>query len=574
MSDQATPTTTVAPPSAPAPAPAAAAAAKVVPPPAVVRRGRGAFTSGLKSDMPAEMLRRVDAAVPATTTANSANNATTTNAAAPAAGGGIANRVFGDLLAKKKADDAAKAAAAAAANNAGESGEASADPTVATANTTDDGYVPLTSVRFAPGTNAHPNMNKNKMNRPSATFAADGGGGKVEEEDEDGNLKKKKAADDGVDVDIKVTADAATAAAEEDNGEAEGDEATKGDEAEATQPPALSEAEAAAQQAKWEASEREDMRRARAQANEVLRAQAEAFDDGELHPLTVASVGGGAGGDESFDHALNTYGHSSHWHSGANGRHYEDHVDPLLVSPVLTCSRFAALKKFFLNTFYDLWCLEDNKSQKVSIKLEFGKAFYTRSSRASSFSSGDLKRQTRVPFTDFVSNLNKETSQMYFINDAPLTVARGLDAIGDARERANYTLVKIFFFSKERQSHIVVRAIWDQQFDCFELTDVEHIGITFSWLVLNMGDVPEEEQSRTSAVGGGEGVFLRHALPVEVQFRAFQRKKTIVGHPLEKKAKFILRKLTAAEHDRLRHGYGSYDSVDFHAIARTEKKET
>lgn len=308
-----------------------------------------------------------------------------------------------------------------------------------------------------------------------------------------------------------------------------------------------------AQQRIWECQEEEDLKKARRQANEELLRMAEAFDDGKLHPLTVDRNEGGSG---VIDH-----------YSSRN-----NDTNPLLVSPVLTCSRFSSLANFFVETFHDLWSLEDTKSQKVSIKLEFGKAFYTRSSRASSFSAdSDFQRQRKVPFTNFIEGLNKETSQLYFINDAPLTVARGLDAVVDTRNKATYTLVKIFFFSKERQSHIVVRAIWDQQFDCFELTDIEHIGITFSWLILNLEDLPLEDQQRDKGAATkapDDEVFLRHALPVEVQFRAFQRKKTLVGHPLEKKAKFILRKLTAAEHDRLHHGHGSYDSVDFHAIAR------
>ncbi|KAL7701913.1 hypothetical protein N2W54_003174 [Lotmaria passim] len=203
--------------------------------------------------------------------------------------------------------------------------------------------------------------------------------------------------------------------------------------------------------------------------------------------------------------------HSSHLFSkGAAGEvegedvdHYqdEDEVVPLTVqqagtttsimyensvanSPVLTARRFASLHDYFLREFRFLLNLEDVRTQNVSVQINLGAA-YCCLARQGSYST-PLKHAT---FGEFVERMNTESMQLYFIRDCPACVSRAVDMeSGSLNFPATSTTVKINFFSNERQSRSIARAVWDSDEDQFRLLDVENIGVTFNWTVFSLDE--------------------------------------------------------------------------------------
>ncbi|KPA86822.1 hypothetical protein ABB37_00877 [Leptomonas pyrrhocoris] len=188
---------------------------------------------------------------------------------------------------------------------------------------------------------------------------------------------------------------------------------------------------------------------------------------------------------------------------GENVDHYldEDEVVPLTVqqagtstsvmyensianSPVLTARRFSALHDYFLREFRLLLNLEDVRTQNVSVKINLGAA-YCCLARQGSYST-PLKHAT---FGEFVERMNTESMQLYFIRDCPACVSRAVDMeSGSLNFPASTTTVKINFFSNERQSRSIARAVWDSDEDQFRLLDVENIGVTFNWSVFSLDE--------------------------------------------------------------------------------------
>ncbi|CAJ1989669.1 protein of unknown function - conserved [Leishmania donovani] len=153
-------------------------------------------------------------------------------------------------------------------------------------------------------------------------------------------------------------------------------------------------------------------------------------------------------------------------------------------SPVLTAKRFASLRDYFLREFRFLLSLEDVRSQNVSVKINLGAA-YCCLARQGSYST-PLKHAT---FGEFVERMNTESMQLYFIKDCPACVSRAVDMeSGSLHFPASSTTVKINFFSNERQSRSIARAVWDSDADQFRLLDVENIGVTFNWSVFSLDE--------------------------------------------------------------------------------------
>ena len=217
-------------------------------------------------------------------------------------------------------------------------------------------------------------------------------------------------------------------------------------------------------------------------------------------------------------------------------------------APCLTMQRFIGLAPFFHQELIHLWSLEDISKQRVTIRLEFGNIFFSANSSSSNEPRSVL---------DLATSIAKEAAQLFFINDAPLCVARALDVSTMGCVRAKYTLVKIMFFSYEKQTFVVARALWDCQYNSFQLVDIEHVGVTFVWTVL-YADTEAPER--------------RNIVPFEVQFRAFHRSKAVAGHPICAIARNILNQLTEAEHQKLQHGATSWDSIDFNELFSTEEE--
>lgn len=272
------------------------------------------------------------------------------------------------------------------------------------------------------------------------------------------------------------------------------------------------------------------------------------------------------------------------------------HEHNLANSPVLTAKRFSSLRDYFLREFRFLLTLDDVCTQNVSVKINLGAA-YCCLARQGSYST-PLKHAT---FGEFVERMNVESMQLYFIKDCPACVSRAVDMeSGSLRFPANSTIVKINFFSNERQSRSIARAIWDSQTNMFQLLDVENVGVTFNWTVFALdesfvrrkrksdsGSHGVESSTAPPAVGaplGGptapageegdkaaespddEDDLARNktiAYPFEVEFRAFRRWKQQADNPAAPLAKAILEELSLAEHNYLSHGSSAaYERMD------------
>ncbi|GET89441.1 hypothetical protein, conserved [Leishmania tarentolae] len=165
-------------------------------------------------------------------------------------------------------------------------------------------------------------------------------------------------------------------------------------------------------------------------------------------------------------------------------------------SPVLTAKRFASLRDYFLREFRFLLSLEDLRTQNVSVKINLGAA-YCCLARQGSYST-PLKHAT---FGEFVERMNTESMQLYFIKDCPACVSRAVDMeSGSLHFPSSSTTVKINFFSNERQSRSIARAVWDSDVDQFRLLDVENPGVTFNWCVFSLDETFVRRKNEVQAV--------------------------------------------------------------------------
>ncbi|EKF38739.1 hypothetical protein MOQ_001050 [Trypanosoma cruzi marinkellei] len=252
-------------------------------------------------------------------------------------------------------------------------------------------------------------------------------------------------------------------------------------------------------------------------------------------------------------------------------------------SPVLTTTRFDSLRKYFFDEFKHLLSMEDVRMQHVSINLNLGAA-YCCLAREGSYST-PLKYAT---FSEFVQRMNEESMQLYFLKDAPTCVSRAVDReCGALQSEAVFSLVKICFFSNERQSRSVARAMWDAHENRFVLLDMESSGVTFTWTVFSVDEsgvavaAPKfstEENGNVGAVGSGtvpSGKFVTRkktvAFPFELEFHAYHRWKQHTEHPAAPIAEAILDKLSLAEHNLIHHGSTiGYESMDLSHVCEVD----
>ncbi|KAF8301023.1 hypothetical protein TcYC6_0058200 [Trypanosoma cruzi] len=252
-------------------------------------------------------------------------------------------------------------------------------------------------------------------------------------------------------------------------------------------------------------------------------------------------------------------------------------------SPVLTATRFDTLRKYFFDEFKHLLSMEDVRMQHVSINLNLGAA-YCCLAREGSYST-PLKYAT---FSEFVQRMNEESMQLYFLKDAPTCVSRAVDReCGALQSEAVFSLVKICFFSNERQSRSVARAMWDAHENRFVLLDMESSGVTFTWTVFSVDETgvavaapksANEENGNLGAVGSGTApigkVVMRKktvAFPFELEFHAYHRWKQHTEHPAAPIAEAILDKLSLAEHNLIHHGSTiGYESMDLSHVCEVD----
>lgn len=236
----------------------------------------------------------------------------------------------------------------------------------------------------------------------------------------------------------------------------------------------------------------------------------------------------------------------------------------VLTSPVLAARHFRTLSGFFREQFLALWKLEDISKQRIQIRVEFGAGY--------ACPSNSSRRLDEASFHELISKWNDESAQLYMLNDCPPCLSRAVDSScnsSDVHGNRKYSVVKITFFSQERQSRTIARALWNGDLNAFELIDVEGIGVTFSWTLFSV----DEKQGCQGAVKVEPPVDLRKhvAFPVEVSFRAFYRSKQTMEHSAAAIAKEVLLMLTEAEHNMLRHGSASqYDTLDLTAVCELD----
>ncbi|ORC87602.1 uncharacterized protein TM35_000212080 [Trypanosoma theileri] len=255
-------------------------------------------------------------------------------------------------------------------------------------------------------------------------------------------------------------------------------------------------------------------------------------------------------------------------------------------SPVLTATRFDTLQKYFFNEFKYLLSLEDVRMQHVSINLNLGAA-YCCLAREGSYST-PLKYAS---FSEFVQRMNEESMQLYFLKDAPACVSRAVDReCGALQSEAVFSLVKICFFSNERQSRSVARALWDAHENRFVLLDMENSGVTFTWTVFSVDETGIESSganttntnnnnnnnnNNTSTTGStdGNGAFRKKtvAFPFELELHAYRRWKQHTEHPAAPIAEAILDKLSLAEHNLIHYGSTiGYESMDLSHVCEVD----
>lgn len=244
---------------------------------------------------------------------------------------------------------------------------------------------------------------------------------------------------------------------------------------------------------------------------------------GSAAPTPAHSRGGGVGRVRGSHHVAKP-GEVE----GEDVDHYldEDEVVPLTVqqagtstglmyensvanSPVLTARRFSSLHDYFLREFRFLLSLEDVRTQNVSVKINLGAA-YCCLARQGSYST-PLKHAT---FGEFVERMNTESMQLYFIRDCPTCVSRAVDMeSGSLNFPASSTTVKINFFSNERQSRSIARAVWDSDEDQFHLLDVENVGVAFNWSVFSLDETFVRRKGELQAEAAAAGNTSYSAAP-------------------------------------------------------------
>ncbi|KEG12514.1 hypothetical protein DQ04_01651050 [Trypanosoma grayi] len=239
-------------------------------------------------------------------------------------------------------------------------------------------------------------------------------------------------------------------------------------------------------------------------------------------------------------------------------------------SPVLTATRFDTLQKYFFSEFQFLLGLEDIRMQHVSICLNLGAA-YCCLAREGSYST-PLKYAT---FSEFVQRMNEESMQLYFLKDAPTCVSRAVDReCGALQSEATFSLVKICFFSNERQSRSVARAMWDAHENRFVLLDMENSGVTFTWTVFSVDETGADSGSSGGGVDAAGNRVMRKktvAFPFELELHAYRRWKQHTEHPAAPIAEAILDKLSLAEHNLIHYGSTvGYESMDLSHVCEVD----
>lgn len=260
----------------------------------------------------------------------------------------------------------------------------------------------------------------------------------------------------------------------------------------------------------------------------------------------------------------------------------DDGIRSLANSPVLTSKFFSSLTDYFLREFRFLLCLEDVRQQNVSVNVNLGAAYCCLARHGSH--STPLKHAT---FSQFVERMNDESMQLYFIKDCPACVSRAVDReCGALDSESAITVVKIYFFSNERQSRTVARAVWDSEKNAFKLLDMENIGVSFNWAIFSLDEtlirqrtdeamkkaVSESPSAEAAAAAAAKAARAKTvAYPFEVEFRAFRRWRQHADHPAAPLAEAILELLSTAEHGLISHGSSAgYEHLDLSNICELD----
>lgn len=249
------------------------------------------------------------------------------------------------------------------------------------------------------------------------------------------------------------------------------------------------------------------------------------------------------------------------------------HESSLSNSAVLTSRYFRSLEKYFKAEFAYLLSMEDIAAQNVTVQVSVGAAYCCLARRGSH--STQLKHAT---FGEFVERMNEESMQMYFLRDCPASISHGVNVTaGNFHNEAEMVQVKIFFFSNERQSRSVARALWDTEENGFRLMDMENVGVSFNWTVFSL-DETNAMQKRRRQMGYTPAElytdFIRKktvAYPFEVEFRSFKRWKQHEDHPAAPLAEAILERLSIAEQNRQHHGSSfGYEKMDLSYVCEID----
>eukprot|EP00331_Platyophrya_macrostoma_P016308 CAMPEP_0176474990 /NCGR_PEP_ID=MMETSP0127-20121128/43351_1 /TAXON_ID=938130 /ORGANISM="Platyophrya macrostoma, Strain WH" /LENGTH=604 /DNA_ID=CAMNT_0017870523 /DNA_START=57 /DNA_END=1869 /DNA_ORIENTATION=+ len=236
--------------------------------------------------------------------------------------------------------------------------------------------------------------------------------------------------------------------------------------------------------------------------------------------------------------------------------------------PVLWSRRFSSLSHQLRTELLDLWSLEDISKQRVELHLCFGTLYVC----ANSQRQESLEEST---FPDMIGKLNDEAVQTHFIEDCPTSISRAVDACCmDAKVvgTRDYSLVKLTFFSQDKQSRSIARALWNGATSSFELTDVESIGVAFKWTILSLDERAAVTKSDLMGASNKDGPGKLVAFPVELAFRAFNRSKNVSEHAASREATIVLEKLTEVEQNMIRHGSSSqhlYEKMDLSSLVST-----
>lgn len=251
------------------------------------------------------------------------------------------------------------------------------------------------------------------------------------------------------------------------------------------------------------------------------------------------------------------------------------HSDHRLAFPVLTTRYFKHLAGQFSNELAELWKLEDIAKQRTTVQLNFGTVYVC--------ANNNSRTLQEATFLELIEKWNDESLQLYFINDCPPCVSRAVDsscAMFHTLGSRNYSVVKLTFFSRDKQTRSIARALWNGEQEAFELVDIESIGVTFNWTIFSVDDEgcsegvahpPKEEATpETDAAVRKKTV----AFPVDLSFRAYYRSKNMSVHNASGTARLVLEKLTEAEHDIIRHGHSShqYETMDLSSVCELDAK--